>query len=166
MPLADPATTQPTAASSITVNARGENQIAMSFGANEHLDPGVYSYTKRFMFAKSRLLLLQLENNLDAIATALEIGEQHGLTRILNPAPVHAGFDVELLRHADIITPNETEFSLLLERCAGTQAEPATLAGRDDADLHTLARKLGVATVVITLGAHGCFRFPWQTATR
>jgi len=28
---------------------------------------------------------------------------------------------------------------------------------RDDADLHALARKLGVATVVVTLGSHGCF---------
>jgi sugar/nucleoside kinase (ribokinase family) len=30
---------QPTSTSSITVNAKAENQIAMIFGANEHLDP-------------------------------------------------------------------------------------------------------------------------------
>ncbi|MDR3386572.1 MAG: ribokinase [Rudaea sp.] len=147
---------QATAASSITVNARGENQIAMNFGANEHLDPQ-FIRAQGDLFATSRLLLLQLENNLDAIATALDLGERHGLTRILNPAPVHVDLDAALLQRADIITPNETEFSLLLERCAGVDADPATLAGQDDATLHALARRLGVATVVVTLGARGCF---------
>ncbi len=147
---------QPTAASSITVNPRGENQIALNFGANEHLDPAFVN-AQDDLFTSAGILLLQLENNLDAIASALDLGERHGLTRILNPAPVHAGFDTTLLRRADIITPNETEFSLLLERCAGVAADPATLAAQDDAGLHALARRLGVATVIITLGAQGCF---------
>lgn len=147
---------QPTATSSITVNARAENQIAMIFGANEHLDPA-FVRAQDDLFAGAKILLLQLENNLDAIAAALELGERHGLTRILNPAPVHTELDAALLHHADIITPNETEFSLLLERCAGQDADPATLAQRSDVDLHALARQLGVATVVITLGAQGCF---------
>jgi ribokinase len=147
---------QPTATSSITVNARAENQIAMIFGANEHLDPA-FVRAQDDLFAGSQLLLLQLENNLDAIATALETAERHKLVRVLNPAPVHADVDASLLHRADIITPNETEFSLLLERCAGVDADPATLAAQDDAKLHALARQLGVATVVITLGAQGCF---------
>jgi ribokinase len=147
---------QPTATSSITVNARAENQIAMIFGANEYLDPA-FVRAQDDLFAQAQLLLLQLENNLDAIDAALELGERHGLTRILNPAPVHADLDPALLRRADIITPNETEFSLLLERCAGVDVDPATLAAQDDAKLHALARQLDVATVVITLGAQGCF---------
>ena len=85
------------------------------------------------------------------------MGAKHKLTRILNPAPVHAELGAPMLRCADIITPNETEFSLLLERFANTDVDPATLAQRDDADLHALARKLGVATVVVTLGSKGCF---------
>jgi ribokinase len=62
-----------------------------------------------------------------------------------------------MLQSATIITPNETEFSLLLERFTKKDVDPATLAERDDADLHALARKLGVDTVVVTLGSRGCF---------
>jgi ribokinase len=147
---------QATAASSITVNAQGENQIAMNFGANEHLDPA-FVRAQDDLFGGAKILLLQLENNLDAVAAALELGERHGLTRILNPAPVVAGFDATMLHRCDIVTPNETEFILLLERCVGATIDSATLTQRDDADLHTLARRLAVATVVITLGAAGCF---------
>jgi ribokinase len=147
---------QPTATSSITVNARGENQIAMIFGANEHLD-AAFVRQQHDLFAGAKTLLIQLENNLDALQAALDLGAQHKLTRILNPAPVHADLTAAMLRSADIITPNETEFSLLLERLAGTQADPAALFERSDDDLHALARKLGVATVVVTLGSKGCF---------
>jgi len=147
---------QPTSTSSITVNAKAENQIAMIFGANEHLDAD-FVRAQDDLFGGAKTLLIQLENNLDALAAALDLGARHKLTRILNPAPVHADLTFQMLRSADIVTPNETEFSLLLERFAKQDIDPATLAQRDDADLHALARKLGVATVVITLGSRGCF---------
>jgi ribokinase len=147
---------QPTATSSITVNAKAENQIAMIFGANEHLDPD-FVRAQDDLFRGAKTLLIQLENNLDALAAALEVGERHGLTRILNPAPVHADLPAEMLHRATIITPNETEFSLLLEKFAQQDVDPATLAERTDADLHALSRKLGIDTVVITLGSRGCF---------
>ncbi|MEO5622344.1 MAG: PfkB family carbohydrate kinase, partial [Dokdonella sp.] len=47
--------------------------------------------------------------------------------------------------------------TLLLERIAGTSIAAASLHKCSDTDLHALARTLGVASVVITLGAHGCF---------
>jgi ribokinase len=147
---------QPTATSSITVNARGENQIAMIFGANEHLD-AAFVRKQDDLFAGAKTLLIQLENNLDALQAALDMGAKHKLTRILNPAPVHADLTAAMLQSADIITPNETEFSLLLERLAATPAEPATLFERSDDELHAMARNLGVATVVVTLGSKGCF---------
>ena len=148
--------TEPTSTASITVNARAENQIAMIFGANEHMDPA-FVRAQDDLIAGAKILLIQLENNLDALAAALEVAGRHGLTRILNPAPVHADLGLAMLQSATIVTPNETEFSLLLERFAGQDVDPATLADRDDADLHGLARKLGVETVVVTLGSRGCF---------
>ena len=147
---------QPTSTSSITVNAKAENQISMIFGANEYLDAD-FVRAQDDLFAGAKTLLLQLENNLDALAAALEDAGRHGLTRILNPAPVHADLTLAMLQSATIITPNETEFSLLLERFAKKDVDPATLAERDDADLHALARALGVETVVVTLGSRGCF---------
>jgi len=148
--------TQPTSTSSITVNAKAENQIAMIFGANEHLDAS-FVRAQDDVFAGAKTLLIQLENNLDALQAALDMGAKHGLTRIMNPAPVAADLSFDMLRSADIITPNETEFSLLLERFAKKEVDPATLAERDDADLHVLSRTLGVETVVVTLGSRGCF---------
>ncbi len=106
---------QPTSTSSITVNAKAENQIAMIFGANEHLDAS-FVRAQDDLFAGAKTLLIQLENNLDALQAALDMGAKHGLTRIMNPAPVAADLSFDMLRSADIITPNETEFSLLLER--------------------------------------------------
>jgi ribokinase len=147
---------QPTSTSSITVNANAENQIAMIFGANEHLDAS-FVRAQDDLFAGAKTLLIQLENNLDALQAALDMGAKHGLTRIMNPAPVAADLSFDMLRSADVITPNETEFSLLLERFARKDVDPATLAERDDADLHALSRTLGVETVVVTLGSRGCF---------
>jgi ribokinase len=147
---------QPTSTSSITVNANAENQIAMIFGANEHLDPA-FVRAQDDLFAGAKTVLIQLEKSLDAFAAALGMGARHGLTRIVNPAPVHGDLTLAMLQQATSITPNETEFSLLLERFAKEDVDPATLAERDDANLHALARKLGVDTVVVTLGSRGCF---------
>jgi len=146
----------PTAASSIVVDRTGSNLLVVNLAANEHLDPE-FVRAQVPAFARAKLLLLQLENNLDAIAAALEIGTRHGLLRILNPAPVHPDLDAALLAQCDLITPNETEFALLVERFAVERVAASTLAERPNSELHALARELGVATVVITLGAEGCF---------
>lgn len=146
----------PTAASSIVVDDTGSNLIVVNLAANEHLDPA-FVEAQVDSFAGAKVLLLQLENNLDAVAAALALGAHHGVLRVLNPAPVHPQLDATLLAQCDLITPNETEFALLLERIVDVHVDAATLASRDDADLHALARNLDVETVVITLGAHGCF---------
>jgi len=146
----------PTATSSITINPKGENQIALVLGANEHLDVD-FVRKQDDLFADAKAVLVQLENNLDAVDAALELGERHQLVRVMNPAPVHPQLPEKTLHRAQIVTPNETEFSLLLERFANETVDPNALATTDPATLHTLARKLGVETVVVTLGAGGCF---------
>lgn len=146
----------PTAASSIVVDRTGANLLVVNLAANEHLDPA-FVRAQESEFARAKVLLVQLENNLDAIGAALELGARYGLLRILNPAPVHPDLDASMLAQCDLITPNETEFALLLERFAGEHIAAATIVDRADAELHRLARRLGVATAVITLGANGCF---------
>ena len=146
----------PTAASSIVVDRSGSNLLVVNLAANEHLDPA-FVRAQSAAFARAKLVLLQLENNLDAIEAALELGREHKLIRMLNPAPVHPDLDPAMLKRCDLITPNETEFALLAERVANERVAAATLANRADASLHALARGLGVPTVVVTLGAHGCF---------
>ena len=147
---------QPTAASTITVNASGENQIAVALGANEHLEPE-FVKDASVLFQGARILLAQLENNLDAITGALVLARRLGLTRVLNPAPVHPELNLSLLTLVDVVTPNETEFALLLERIARQVVDPTALATLDANSLHALCRLLGVPTVVLTLGSAGCF---------
>ena len=146
----------PTAASSIVVDRTGANLLVVNLAANEHLDPA-FVRAQADAIARARVLLLQLENNLDAISAALEIGTRNEILRILNPAPVHPELDAALLAQCDLITPNETEFALLVERFVGKRLQASTLVERPNGELHALARELGVPTVVVTLGAEGCF---------
>jgi ribokinase len=155
----------PTAASSIVVDRTGSNLLVVNLAANEHLDPA-FVRAQASAFARAKLVLLQLENNLDAIRAALELGTEHGLVRVLNPAPVHPELEAAMLRRCDLITPNETEFALLLEHVAGERVAASTLVERPNSELHALARKLGVPTVVVTLGAEGCFVSHDETGNR
>jgi ribokinase len=147
---------QPTATAGITVNADAENKITLILGANEHLDTD-HVRAQDDLFASAKIMLIQLENNLDALAAALDVAEKHRLTRVFNPAPVHNDLDATMLRRADIVTPNEMEFSQLLERFANVRIEPHAVAKSNDDALHALCRKLGVDTVIITLGSNGLF---------
>jgi len=146
----------PTAASSIVVDARGENRIVVSLGANQWLDP---SFVQRECKSSRsvRVMLCQLENDLDAISAAVDAADACGALRMLNPAPMHPGLDAVLLHRIDILTPNETEFAMLLRHCEHAEVDADALAGLDDATLHALVRRLELRTAVITLGAHGCF---------
>ncbi|MBX3687813.1 ribokinase [Dokdonella sp.] len=145
-----------TGSACIVVEAGGQNRIIVALGANERLDPAfVQAQTDAFDMA--RVLLAQLENNIEATRAAFALARSRDLVRVLNPAPVHAQLDAALLADVDILTPNETEFALLLSRLCGIEVDPDQLVAQDDANLHRLARRLGVGTLVITLGAHGCF---------
>lgn len=145
----------PTAATCVIVDAEGRNEIVVHLAANEKLDPAFLATQPEWRGA--RVLLTQMENNLDATRTALRLAGEHGLLRILNPAPVHPGTDAALLADCDILTPNETEFAMLLEKLHGQRIDPEAVADTDDATLHALCRALGVPTVVVTLGGRGGF---------
>lgn len=147
---------QPTASSSILVDARGENRIVVNLAANGALGVDFVRQTSQ-VFVGRKVLLTQLEANLDAVRCALEIAREHGLLRVLNPAPVPADFDASLLKLCDVVTPNETEFALLLRCCADTPVDSNSIARMEVAELHAHCRRLGVPTVVVTMGSHGCF---------
>lgn len=146
----------PTAASSIVVNARGENMIAVNLAANEFLDTE-FLQSHATSFENAGIVLCQLENNLDAIAFAFALGKKNGAMCVLNPAPVHPGLDHDLLMAVDVLTPNETEFSLLCRQFLDHGLPGDEVANTDDEVLHRLCRQLGTFTVVITLGRFGCF---------
>lgn len=147
---------QATAATSVIVDAQGRNQIVVNAAANQYLGSDFIS-AQRDAFENAGIVLVQMETHLDAVRGALRLAAEMGLTRILNPAPLHADADAALLGNCELITPNETEFALLLERLDCTAVNPDTLADKQDAALHALCRRLPVPTVIITLGSRGCF---------
>ncbi len=77
---------------------------------------------------------------------------------MLNPAPANVAIDATMLVRADILTPNETEFAALLGRHVGERIEADAVASLDQARLHALCRDLlAHGSVIVTLGASGCF---------
>ena len=147
----------PSGCAGIFVNREGQNSILVALGANEKLQP---SDVDPDLIAHAGILVLQLETHLDTVASLLQSARRAGVPTLLNPAPMRSDFPPELLRHVDILVPNETEFAALvrlLPELKLPRFSDGDLAQMNGAALQKLARGLGVPTVVITLGARGCF---------
>lgn len=148
---------QPTGTAGIHVDAEGRNSIVIGAGANGALSPA-HVDGQREAFAGAGVVLVQLESPADAIASALRAGRAQGATTLLNPAPANAMTTRELLALADVLTPNETEFAGLVTRHVGERIDGDAVTALDPSHLHALCRGLAPAgSVVVTLGARGCF---------
>ncbi|EAZ5076276.1 TPA: PfkB family carbohydrate kinase [Escherichia coli] len=138
--------TEPTGSAIIYVSQDdGENMIAIYSGANITVTDaevqGIFPALK-----KSDILLVQLENNFEATFSLVKSARELGKKVILNPAP-YSPKAKEFLPFIDIITPNETEASLL-SGIAVTDMESAKTAAKE-------IQALGVTTVLITMGSKG-----------
>jgi ribokinase len=135
----------PSGVALIVVDPQGHNLIAVAPGANQRLtvadvqrfDPSAFT---------GCIFLTQLETPLETVEYGLRRGLEAGMTTILNPAPGRP-LGEELLALPHIITPNETEASLL-SGVAVTDPDTAQRAGE-----RLLA--MGCQTVIITLAARG-----------
>lgn len=132
--------------------ASGQNAITVAGGANGQLSPGQISQAAA-AFRASKVLLVQLEAPAETVLAALNLAGEHGLTRILDPAPYRPLSD-ELLAQVDVLTPNETEASQLTE-VEVCDVDSAVLAGEK------LRSRVG-GDIVITLAQLGCV---WMTAS-
>ena len=147
----------PTGTAGIYVDAAGRNCIVIGAGANAALDAGFVADSMQALTGAA-VVLAQLESPPEAIARALQQGRACGAATILNPAPANATVNGALLELADILTPNETEFAALLGRHVGERVEADEIGSLDQGRLHALCRALGHdSTLVVTLGASGCF---------
>ncbi|MCL2892378.1 ribokinase [Brenneria tiliae] len=123
----------------------GENMIAIYPGANKTItDDEVAAITPEL--ADSNVLLLQLENNFAATLNAMKLAKTLNSKVVLNPAP-YSHDALNCLEYVDVITPNETEASLL------SGIEVRDLASAKQAAQKIVA--LGAPRVIITMGAHG-----------
>lgn len=124
----------------------GQNAIAVAGGANGLLSPAQVAGAAP-AFASAKVLLVQLEAPPETVLAALELAGEHGLVRILDPAPFRPLAD-DFLARVDVLTPNESEASQLaeLEVC---DVDSAVRAGEK------LRSRVG-GDIVITLGQLGC----------
>lgn len=155
--LRDAISEAPTGTAGIYVDSAGRNSIVIGAGANAALTAGFVEDALAGTQAGD-VVLTQLESPLEAVAQALDAGRAAGAITLLNPAPANVAIDRAMLARADVLTPNETEFAALLGRHVGERIEADAVAGIDQQRLHALCRELSThGTVVVTLGASGCF---------
>lgn len=129
----------PTGLALITVDARAENTIVVSPGANATLGP---DHLPPQMLTGATVVLAQLEIPIDTVIAAAAATK--GLF-LLNPAPA-AALPPDLLERLDVLIPNRTELGIL----ASTEV-PATTAEAVAAVKH-LGRD---RPTVVTLGGDG-----------
>lgn len=129
----------------ILVNEEGENCIVLSPGANGRVSEEDL-HQAGALFQQARILLLQLEIPYRAVKQAAELGKEHGLQVILNPAPARE-VDPDLLSHVDLLVPNQTELGLI------SGLKISSRASLEEASRKVLQQ--GVKTLVVTLGEQG-----------
>ena len=133
--------TAATGTAMIVVDARGQNSIVLSPGANGKVTPD-----DALDLPDARILILQFEIPSEAVMQAAQQARKKGMKVIVNPAPARM-VSSELLKLVDILVPNETELSLLT-------GQPVS----DGASVDAAARKLieqGAGMVVVTRGEQG-----------
>ena len=128
----------------ITVE-KGDNRIIIDGGANLRLTNAQVDEALRT--AKSGdILVAQLESAPEIVAYAFARAMEKGMVTVLNPAPARP-LSEDLLRHVDVIAPNETETEIL------TGVNPKNEAHLALAVKHFY--DMGIRHVIVTLGDKG-----------
>ena len=135
----------------ITVDANGENTIVVASGANGLLASEDIRNAEPAI-SQADVLLMQLETPIEPLCTAAQMAHEKGKYVILNPAPApKAPLPSDMLRHIDLIIPNETEAT--------------SITGVEISDLQSAERamkalkELGAKDVMITLGEKGVLAY-------
>ena len=122
-----------------------ENMIAVDPGANMTVSrEEVMQFSSSIGYAD--ILLVQLENNIEAIEQVIEVAHEGKTLVILNPAPWQE-VNNELLKKVDLITPNATEAQFM----SGVTVTDLTSASQAADVIHGR----GCKSVIITLGSQG-----------
>lgn len=136
----------PTGVAHIRVDSSAQNDIVVVPLANAQLSTAQIDAALADLAPTTSVLLTQLETPSDLTAHIAAQGRAHGMTVILDPAPA-AQLPAEVWRDVDIVTPNETEASII-SGIEVTDAASAERAGRWFLDQ-------GVGAAVITLAEQG-----------
>lgn len=130
----------------IRVDGTGDNDIVIVPNANTQLCRDDVDAFFRMRGLNLGVLLLQLETPVETAAYAAEVAHRHGWFTILDPAPAQE-LPQEMWSHIDVVTPNETEASILTSIDV-VDIRSATAAARWFLDR-------GTGRSIVTLGAAG-----------
>lgn len=137
----------PSGTAFIMVDSHGENSIIVNSGANACLtEADINSATP--LIARASVVLMQLESPVPVLTHAARVAKKNDAIVVLNPAPApFSPLPGELLKHVDILIPNQTE----TERLSGVRVKD------DETLLQAINRllEMGVGQVVVTLGPRG-----------
>lgn len=129
----------------ILIDGAGENSIAVAPGANGDLTPADVESVADVIKA-AKYLILQLEIPVESVLAAAKTAHEAGVYVILNTAPA-CPLPAELFQYVSLITPNQTEISLM------TGVEVTDEASLDEAIAKI--KEMGVKDVIVTLGSKG-----------
>ncbi|MBI2346036.1 MAG: ribokinase [Deltaproteobacteria bacterium] len=141
---------RPTGCAFITVFPSGNNAIIAGRGANDGLSPADIEKAAD-VIASSDAVVVDLEIPFGTVETVLRLARNKMRLSILDAGPAKS-CPLEILRLADIVSPNESELEML-SGISVTDLESAYKAGKK-----LLAR--GVKELVLKLGARGAV---WMT---
>jgi ribokinase len=134
-----------TGVGAVTLEGNGDNRIVVVPGANLTYKIDDLS-SIRDLIRKSKILVVQLEMDLEMTEQAITLAYENDIPVILNPAPAQM-LSKEVLKKVTYLTPNETEVEILTGLKI-TSKEDAKRAGK-----RLLER--GVKNVIITLAEKG-----------
>lgn len=141
----------------IAVDRNGENAIVVAPGANTALSPEDVNRAEEAI-AAADAVVLQLEIPQETVVHTVELARSHGVKVVLNPAPIRQ-FPTHILQYVDVLTPNQHEAASLI----GAEGEGNNLDAQEAAKA---LLEMGVAAVVITLGADGAYVATHERAER
>lgn len=135
----------------IFVDKSGQNRILIIKGANKHLVPADIDKASEDL-KKCKLIILQLEINLETVYYAINFGKKHNIPVLLNPAPATKDLDIEEACKCEFFVPNETELAILTDMPVNTDEEIKKAT-------EYLVDK-GLKNVIVTMGSRGAM---WVT---
>jgi ribokinase len=138
----------PTGVAHIRVGNDGGNDIVVVPLANRRLRTSDVDAALDALSGRASVLLVQFEIAVDVAVHALTAARDRGMTTVLDPAPAPSERpDESVYRLVDVVTPNETEATLLTgvtvtDEASARQAAEALV-------------QLGCGAAIVTLGAAG-----------
>lgn len=130
----------------IFVDKDSNNRIIIIKGANAKLSAADIDDAAEDIKA-CKLIVLQLEIDIETVYYAIEFGKSHDIPVLLNPAPADPNLDMDRVKDCTYFVPNETELALLTD-----------MPVESEEDIEAAARKLldaGINDVIVTLGSRG-----------